>query len=146
MRVLRIDQNSFYRQLIGVDGIGSGIFFELEGNVTLGRNESRPGRLLGVRDYCKLHIVIHYVAKLLGARVSGSRSTYSPSDEWGKMLRGRQVVKEMTEAGIDTRSVHATPSTQPYSVSAFNIQTVLAATSPLATPRRQQWARVMPTR
>jgi sugar/nucleoside kinase (ribokinase family) len=108
MRVLRIDQNSVHRKLIGVGGIGTGIFFELEGNATLGRNESRPGRLLGVRDYCKLHIVIHYVAKLLGARVSGSPFHVLPLGRVGEDTPGRQVVKEMTEAGIDTRMVYPT--------------------------------------
>ena len=108
MRVLRIDQNSAYRQLIGVGGIGTGIFFELEGNATLGRDESRPGRLLDVRDYCKLHIVIHYVAKLLGARLSGSPFHILPLGRVGEDTPGRQVVKEMTEAGIDARLVHAT--------------------------------------
>ena len=108
MRVLRIHQSSAYRQLIGVGGIGTGIFFELEGNATLGRNESRPGRLLDVRDYCKLHIVIHYVAKLLGAQVSGSPFHVLPLGRVGEDTPGRQVVKEMAEAGIDTRLVHAT--------------------------------------
>ena len=103
MPVLRIDQSSPYHQLIGVGGIGTGIFFELEGNATLGRNESRPSRLLGVRDYCKLHIVIHYVAKRVSTRA------------WSTPRR----------------------STQLYSVSASNIQTVPAATSPLATPLRR---------
>jgi sugar/nucleoside kinase (ribokinase family) len=109
MRVLRIDQNSPYRQLLGVGGIGSGIFFHLEGDQTLGRNESRPGRLLDVRDYCKLHIVIHYVAKLLGARVSGSPFHVLPVGKVGEDAPGRQVVREMTEAGIDTRLVQAMP-------------------------------------
>jgi len=109
MRVLRIDQNSPYRQLIGVGGIGSGIFFDLEGSQTLGRNESRPGRLLDVRDYCKLHIVTHYVAKLLGARVSDSPFHILPLGRIGEDAPGRQVVREMTKAGIDTRLVRAMP-------------------------------------
>ena len=67
MRVLTINENSPYHKIVGVGGIGSGIFFALEGNHTLGRNESRTATLLPVRDYCKLHIVLHYVAKLLGA-------------------------------------------------------------------------------
>ena len=67
MHILRIDSGSQYQGLIGVGGIGSGCFFALEGNHTMGRNESRPGRSLDVRDYCKLHIITHYVAKLLGA-------------------------------------------------------------------------------
>jgi sugar/nucleoside kinase (ribokinase family) len=109
MRVLRIDENSPYRQLVGVGGIGTGIFFDLEGDHTLGRNESRPGRLLDVRDYCKLHIVIHYVAKLLGARASGSPFHIVPVGNVGTDAAGRQVVKEMAEAGIDTARVRATP-------------------------------------
>ena len=105
MRALHIDENSVYRKLIGVGGVGTGIFFELEGNETLGRNESRPGRLLGVRDYCKLHIVIHYVAKLLGAQASGSPFHVLPLGRVGDDTPGRQVVKEMNEAGIDTHLV-----------------------------------------
>ena len=69
MRALRIDKSSPYQQLLGVGGIGTGILFALEGNHTLGREESRPGQLLDVRDYCKLHIIIHYVARLLGLPV-----------------------------------------------------------------------------
>ena len=57
-----------YRRLIGVGGIGSGMLFALQGEHELARNESRPARLLDVRDYCKLHIVAHYPTVLLGAR------------------------------------------------------------------------------
>jgi len=57
-----------YRRIVGVGGIGTGLFFALEGAHDLGRDESRPARLLDVRDYCKLHIVAHYAAVLLGAR------------------------------------------------------------------------------
>jgi hypothetical protein len=50
-----------FRCLIGTGGVGSGSFFELEGNHTLGREESRAGRFLDRQDYCKLHIITHYV-------------------------------------------------------------------------------------
>ena len=108
MRVLRVDERSPYGQLIGVGGIGTGIFFALQGSQTLGRNESRPGRLLDVRDYCKLHIVIHYVARLLGAQASGAPFHIVPVGRVGDDPAGRQVVKEMSEAGIDTVRVQAT--------------------------------------
>jgi sugar/nucleoside kinase (ribokinase family) len=103
MRVLRIDQRSPYRQLVGVGGLGSGSFFELEGNDTLGRNESRRGALLDVRDYCKLHIVIHYVAKLLGAE----HRCFSvvPVGNVGDDAAGASVCREMRAVGIDTRLV-----------------------------------------
>ena len=64
---LRTDASSPYRRLVGVGGIGTGLFFALEGDHDLGRNESRPARLKGVCDYCKLHIVAHYPTVLLGA-------------------------------------------------------------------------------
>jgi len=103
MRVLRIDESSRCQQLLGVGGLGTGIFFALEGNQTLGRNESRPGELLNVRDYCKLHIVIHYVAKLLG----GQGFRVFPVGKVGDDQAGQFVLKEMNEAGIDTRFVEA---------------------------------------
>ncbi|HEV2395776.1 MAG TPA: PfkB family carbohydrate kinase [Candidatus Sulfotelmatobacter sp.] len=107
MRALRIDGSSPYRRLIGIGGIGAGIFFELEGNHTLGRHESRLGRLLEVRDYCKLHIVIHYVAKLLGAHPSGSPFHVVPLGKIGDDAPGGQMLKEMAEIGIDTAHVTA---------------------------------------
>lgn len=108
MRVLRIDDRSVFRRLIGVGGIGTGIFFELEGDHTLGRNESRPAKLLDVRDYCKLHIVIHYVATLLGARTSGEPFHVLPVGIVGDDAPGRQMLKAMCDTGIDTAHVRAT--------------------------------------
>ena len=37
--------------MIGVGGIGTGTLIELDGDETLGRTESRMGRLLDARDY-----------------------------------------------------------------------------------------------
>jgi sugar/nucleoside kinase (ribokinase family) len=108
MRVLRIDERSPFRRLVGVGGIGSGIFFELQGDQTLGRNESRPARLLDVRDYCKLHIVIHYVAKLLGATKAGVPFHVLPVGIVGDDAPGRQMLVEMAEAGIDPTQVRTT--------------------------------------
>ena len=109
MRVLRIDERSPYQQLIGVGGLGTGIFFALEGNHTLGRNESRPGQLLDVRDYCKLHIVIHYIAKLLGAQPNSSSFHVFPVGKVGNDGAGQFVLKEMGRVGIDTRFVETLP-------------------------------------
>ena len=111
MRFLRIDEHSPYRQMVGVGGLGTGIFFDLEGDHTLGRNESRPGRLLDVRDYCKLHIVMHYVAKLLGAQRSGLPFHVIPIGNVGDDPAGRYVLEQMTDVGIDTSHVRTIPST-----------------------------------
>lgn len=107
MLVLRIDSRSPYCALVGVGGIGSGCFFVLEDNQTLGRNESRPGKLLDVRDYCKLHIISHYVAKLLGATCRENGFRVLPVGLVGNDAAGLQVTKEMAEVGIDTSLVRA---------------------------------------
>ena len=111
MRVLHIDQHSPYRQMVGVGGLGTGMFFALDGDHTLGRNESRAGRLLDVRDYCKLHIVMHYAAKLLGARRSGLPFHVAPIGSVGDDAAGRFVIDQMTDVGIDTSHVGVIPRT-----------------------------------
>jgi sugar/nucleoside kinase (ribokinase family) len=90
-----------------VGGIGSGIFLALEGDQLLGRNESRAAHLLDVRDYCKLHIIAHYVAVLLGANPSGSPFHVVPLGKVGDDDAGRRLVEEMAAVGIDTRYVDA---------------------------------------
>ena len=92
-----------YRALIGVGGIGSGTFFALQGNETLGREESRLGHFLDRRDYCKLHIIAHYVASLLGPHF-----LTLPVGRVGEDETGRRLVREMSEAGLDTRFVRMT--------------------------------------
>ena len=97
---LRTDASSPYRRLVGVGGIGTGLFFALEGDHDLGRNESRPARLKGVRDYCKLHIVAHYPAVLLGAGFEVVPVGKVGADEAGQRLRA-----EMASSGMDVRFV-----------------------------------------
>jgi len=83
------------RALIGTGGIGSGSFFALSGNHTLGREESRGGRFLDQRDYCKLHIVAHYVQTLLG---DPFRTV--PIGRVGDDEVGSRLLAEMSEAGL----------------------------------------------
>ena len=89
-----------YRALIGTGGIGSGIFFALDGDHTLGREESRSGHFLDRRDYCKLHIVSHYVCRLLGPDFPVIPLGMVGADEAGDRLLG-----EMAAVGLDTRYV-----------------------------------------
>lgn len=88
-----------YDTLVGVGGIGAGILFSLEGDRDLGRNESRPARLEDARDYCKLHIIAHYPARLAGPR--GLRVV--PVGKVGADDVGRRLEQEMAAAGMDTR-------------------------------------------
>ena len=101
---LSADRAAGYRRMVGIGGIGSGIFFALDGNHTLGRDESRLGRLLDIRDYCKLHIISHYVAKLLGATADGDFRVV-PAGKVGDDAPGRQMIREMAAAGMDTSRV-----------------------------------------
>jgi sugar/nucleoside kinase (ribokinase family) len=106
-------QDCPYQALIGTGGIGSGIFFALDGDHTLGREESRSGRFLDQRDYCKLHIIAHYVKVLLGpafetilvGKVGGRQD--GAADDWG-----RRLLEEMRSAGLDTRYVGVCPGEQ----------------------------------
>jgi ribokinase len=86
--------------LIGTGGIGSGRFFALDGEHPLGREESRSGRFLDRRDYCKLHIVAHYVQTLLGSPFHTVAIGRVGDDE-----AGARLLAEMSGAGIDIRYV-----------------------------------------
>lgn len=88
--------------MIGTGGIGSGMFFALDGQHTLGREESRSGRFLDRRDYCKLHIVSHYVQSLLGPHF-----TTIPIGKVGRDEVGDRLLAEMREADLDLRYVES---------------------------------------
>ena len=100
-------ENLRFSALIGVGGIGSGSFFALSGNHTLGREESRGGRFLDRKDYCKLHIIAHYVRTLLG-----SDFTTIPVGKVGDDEPGHRLYAEMSEAGLDMRYVETCPGEQ----------------------------------
>jgi sugar/nucleoside kinase (ribokinase family) len=93
-----------FRGLVGTGGIGHGSFFRVDGNETLGREESRSGRLLECRDYCKLHIICHYVKALMG----DGFAVY-PVGRTGDDEAGRRLLAEMKAAGLDMRFVRAVP-------------------------------------
>jgi sugar/nucleoside kinase (ribokinase family) len=140
-RALRLDGHARYRRLVGVGGIGTGVFFALEGAHDLGRNESRPARLLDVRDYCKLHIIAHYPAVLLGAEPSGEPFHVIPVGKLGQDDPGRRLRKEMEEAGMDLRLVAEVPGRPTLQSVCFqypdgsggNITTVESAAAALST-------------
>lgn len=99
-----IGRASPYRMLIGTGGIGSGLVFDLEGGHTLGREESRAARLRPSRDFCKLHIISHYVAVLLGPGF-----TVVPVGAVGADGPGRAATALMAEAGMDVSLVAERP-------------------------------------
>lgn len=86
--------------VVGTGGIGTGMFLALEGDHTLGREESRAATLLDQHDWCKLHIVCHYVRRLLGPAVP-----VVPIGQVGDDAPGREAVAAMRTEGIDTSLV-----------------------------------------
>jgi sugar/nucleoside kinase (ribokinase family) len=85
-----------YDLVVATGGLGSGMFLALEGDHTLGREESRAAALLDQRDYCKLHIVTHYLRRLLGDEVR-----VVPIGKVGDDPAGRDVAAQMRTAGLD---------------------------------------------
>jgi ribokinase len=100
-------RNCRYQAMIGVGGIGSGTFFALRGDHTLGREESRSGRFLDRRDYCKLHIISHYVKTLLGPEFSTL-----PIGRVGGDDTGHKLMEEMRDAGLELQYVQCAPGEQ----------------------------------
>lgn len=96
-----------YDAMIGTGGIGTGTFFALSGNHTLGREESRGGRFLDRRDYCKLHIISHYVQRLVG----GDFKTL-PVGKVGDDAAGRRLMDEMRAEGLDVSLTAIMPGVQ----------------------------------
>lgn len=86
--------------LIGTGGLGTGIFFALDSDETVGREESRGGYLLDSRDYGKLHIVCHYVSVLLNHDF-----LVVPIGRVGEDPAGQGVRRDLQDAGIDTSHV-----------------------------------------
>jgi sugar/nucleoside kinase (ribokinase family) len=100
-------QGLVYNHIVSTGGIGSGIFFSMEGNDTLGRNESRMATLLPYKDFCKQHIIMHYVSVLLGAKRGGEFQCY-PIGKVGNDDVGRSLLKMMNNAGMDIANVRIT--------------------------------------
>jgi sugar/nucleoside kinase (ribokinase family) len=141
-RTLRLGADARYRSLVGVGGVGSGVLFALQGDHDLGRNESRPARLLDVRDYCKLHIIAHYPALLLSAQPSGSPFRVVPIARVGDDEAGRRLRREMEAVGMDCRFVEAVAGRPTLQSVCFqypdgtggNITTTDSAAAALAAP------------
>ena len=96
MKLLQVDQSNVrYTGIIGTGGIGSGKSFVLNGDHTLGREESRSGHFLDVRDYCKQHIILHYIKILLGPSF-----VVIPVGKVGQDDLGNALFQEMTDTGF----------------------------------------------
>lgn len=94
-------KNLHYKALLGVGGIGHGDFFLLNQSHTLGREESRSGRFLEQNDYCKLHIISHYVQVMLGNKINVIPIGLVGDDDIGEHL-----IQMMGGVGMDLKYVN----------------------------------------
>jgi sugar/nucleoside kinase (ribokinase family) len=92
-----------YDQIVGVGGIGTGILFELDSDRPLSRNETRMSRLSPAKDYCKQHIILHYIARILAPDAAVYAIGMVGRDAEGDRLR-----EKMREAGINVSLVGQT--------------------------------------
>jgi ribokinase len=90
--------------VVGTGGLGTGMFLRLDGNHTLGREESRAASLLDQQDRCKLQDILHYVKALLGPRVEVMAVGRVGDDE-----PGRTVLHELHNTGLDASHVKVVP-------------------------------------
>lgn len=96
-----------FDKIIGTGGLGTGIVYRLKGNHDLGRNESRAATLLDQKDFCKLHIIFHYVAKLL--KELNYPAQILPVGAVGEDDPGRRVLGLMAEVGMNTKYIRVLP-------------------------------------
>ena len=96
-----------YQTIVGTGGLGVGTVFKSQDMHTLGRNESRLAELTESRDYCKLHIVFHYLAKMLTPHVRVVGVSKVGKDEYGA-----HCLTMMEGAGVETDFI-ATSKSSP---------------------------------
>ncbi len=91
------------KKIFGTGGIGSGIIFKLEGNHDLGRNETRMAARSEQRDYCKQHIILHYLTRLI--RDLRLQIEVFPIGAVGNDNIGLKLLQEMQAVGMNLRYV-----------------------------------------
>jgi sugar/nucleoside kinase (ribokinase family) len=89
-------------KVVGTGGIGTGMFFCLEGQHTFGRDESRLAYLSDDKDYCKQHIILHYIATL------NKKVKVYAIGKLGNDEQGHTLISEMHSAVINTDFVSVT--------------------------------------
>ena len=89
--------------VVALGGIGWGHVFRVHGRETLGRNESRGAWLLPARDFCKLQVVSHWLARLTEwltprPRIVAVGAIGVDPDSQG-------LLNELSSAGVDVSQV-----------------------------------------
>lgn len=98
-----MNKKCHYSMVLGTGGIGTGVVYRLEGMHDLGRNESRAGQLLPQKDFCKQHIILHYVGRIL--RGLRQRVKVVPFGAVGRDATGDSLLELMRDEGMDVGQV-----------------------------------------
>lgn len=96
-----------YDHIIGSGGVGTGMVFSLEGNHLLGREESRMAQLETFKDFCKMHIILHYVAVLMQNETKFK--TY-PLGAVGDDHAGKELLQLMQNVGMEVQAMQVSNS------------------------------------
>ena len=99
-----IELKKEFSYVAGTGGIGMGILFKLLGSHLLGKNESRLAELTDYTDYCKLHIILNYVAAYLKNRIPVYAIGRVGADKIGQDL-----ISLMKKSGIQKQFVTVDP-------------------------------------
>ena len=89
---------SLYTHIFGTGGIGTGAIYSLEGDHTLGRDETRLGVKLPNQDFCKLHNISHYLSVILKDAAPGVK--VYPVGAVGSDQEGRGLLRLFETYGI----------------------------------------------
>ena len=100
-----------FDRFVGTGGIGSGIIFLMDDNRPLSRHETRLAELSGAKDYCKQHIILHYMSRILSPQ-----SAVHAVGAVGRDAAGRELLEMMRGAGIDTAFVRDSALPTMYAV------------------------------
>jgi len=100
-----------FDRFVGTGGIGSGIIFLMDDNRPLSRHETRLAALSDAKDYCKQHIILHYVSRVLSPQ-----SSVHAVGAVGRDAAGRELLAMMRGAGIDTAFVRESDLPTMYAV------------------------------
>ncbi|UXX80976.1 PfkB family carbohydrate kinase [Reichenbachiella carrageenanivorans] len=104
MSTLQVNHELAYNYIVGIGGIGSGMLFSLQGSHNLGRNESRLATLEPSKDFCKQHIIMHYLAVLLGAQPHGRFQSF-PIGKVGQDDVGKELYTMMRQVGMSVEGI-----------------------------------------
>ncbi len=140
-------------KIIGTGGLGTGIFFRLDDNRDIGRDESRPAHRLNQRDYCKQHIILHYLGVIL--RDLRRPDSVHLIGAVGCDAAGDEVLREMATAGLKIDSVRQLPNASTLSAVCYlfpdgsggnltESHSACAKVSPAFIER--EWRRIKPSR